>query len=155
MAGSHIAVEDADLESGGEDVGEHQHDLVSQPIRQQVGGRVGERDADHLRLGAVHDVPQDPAAAAEALSETGNPAVPTAATRADARDEDAVTRRDVLDCRTDLLDRSDGLVAQDPPVGHRRHIAFEYVQVGSADRDGVDAHERVGVVDDLWVRDLC
>ena len=51
-----------------------------------------------------------------------------------------------LDAGTDRLDRADGLVAEDPTVGHRRDVAFEDVQVGAADRDGVDADDRVGVV---------
>ena len=45
----------------------------------------------------------------------------------------------------DLLDGADRFVAEDPSVGHRGHVALEDVQVGAADRDGVDADDRVGV----------
>ena len=38
-----------------------------------------------------------------------------------------------LDARADRLDRADGLVAEDPAVGHRGHVALEDVQVGAAD----------------------
>ena len=54
----------------------------------------------------------------------------------------------VLDAGADRLDGADGLVAEDAAVGHRGDVALEDVQVGAADRDGVDPHDRVGVVDD-------
>src|SRR3954451_6526017 len=42
-------------------------------------------------------------------------------------------------------------MAEDAPRGDGRHIAFQDVQVGSADRHQVDADDRIGVVDDAWV----
>jgi len=45
-------------------------------------------------------------------------------------------------------------VAQDATVGHRGDVAFEDVQVGAANRHRVDAHDRVGVVDDDWHGDF-
>ena len=43
------------------------------------------------------------------------------------------------------VDGADRLVAEDPAVGHRGHVALEDVQVGAADRDGVDPDDGVGV----------
>jgi hypothetical protein len=37
-------------------------------------------------------------------------------------------------------------VTEDPAIGHRRYVTFEDVQVGAADRDGVDPDYGVGVV---------
>ena len=42
----------------------------------------------------------------------------------------------------------DGLVAEDPPGGDGRDVTLEDVQVGAADRHGVDPDDRVGVVDE-------
>ena len=52
------------------------------------------------------------------------------------------------------LDGADGLVAEDAPVGHLGNVALQDVQVGAADRDRVDADDRVGVVDDHRLGDL-
>jgi hypothetical protein len=52
----------------------------------------------------------------------------------------------------DLCDRPDGLVAQDPALAHRGHVALEDVQVGTADSDRVDPHDGVAIADDLGVR---
>ena len=52
------------------------------------------------------------------------------------------------------LDGADRLVAEDAAVGDRGDVALEDVQVGAADRDGVDPHDGVGVVDDARSRDL-
>ena len=59
-----------------------------------------------------------------------------------------------LDAGADRLDGADGLVAEDPAVGDGRDVALEDVQVGAADRHGVDAHDGVGVVDDRRLRHL-
>jgi hypothetical protein len=68
VARFHPAVQDADLVAGGEDVGQHEDLLVGQAVRDEVGGGVGEGDADELGLGAVDLVTEDPAAPAEALA---------------------------------------------------------------------------------------
>src|SRR3954447_14954075 len=46
------------------------------------------------------------------------------------------------------------LVAHDVALLHRRHVAVEQVQVGSADRGRGDLHDRVAAVEDARVRDL-
>ena len=41
-------------------------------------------------------------------------------------------------------------MAEDPPVGDRRYITLEDVQVGAADRYRVDPHDRIGIVLNRW-----
>ena len=98
--------------------------------------------------------PEDPAAAAEALAVAAFAAEPAGAARGDARDQHPVAGLDVLHARADLDDRADRFVAEDPTVGHGRDVALEDVQVGAADGDRVDPHDRVGVIGDRRVRDL-
>lgn len=50
----------------------------------------------------------------------------------------AVPGPDRLDAAADRLDGSDRFVAQDPPVRDGRDVALENVQVGTANRGGVD-----------------
>jgi hypothetical protein len=54
----------------------------------------------------------------------------------------------------DLLDRADGLVTQDPTFAHVGYIPLEDVEIGSADRDGVDTNDGIRVVHDRRVRNL-
>jgi hypothetical protein len=63
VAGVDLAVQDADLVGGREDVGEEQHLLVAQRLGDLVHRCVGERDARVLRLQSVDQVAEDPAAA--------------------------------------------------------------------------------------------
>ena len=146
VARLHGAVEDADLVAGRQDVGQHQDLLVGHAGRHRVGRRVGERHAHVLGLGAVDLVAEDPPAAAEALAVAPSRQKRHAPHDGDARDEHAVADLDGLDAGADRFDRPDRLVAEDPSVGHRRDVTFEDVQIGAADGDGVDADDRVGVV---------
>ena len=148
----HLAVEDADLVAGRQDVGQHQDVLVGGAVRHRVGGGVGERHPDVLGLGAVDLVAEDPAAAAEALPVAALAAEPARAARGDAGDEHAVADLDRLHAGADRLDGPDRFVAEDPPVGHGRNVALEDVQIRAADRRGVDAHDRVRVGGDLRLR---
>ena len=81
IAGLHLAVEDADLVAGGQDVGQHQDLLVGHAGGHRVGRRVGERDAHVLGLRAVDLVAEDPAAATEALAVAALPAEAARAAR--------------------------------------------------------------------------
>ena len=134
-----------------QDVGEHQQLLVRHPIGSRVRRRVGERYADEFGLRAVDLVTEYPTAAADALAVATLPAEPARAACGDTRDEDLVARLDVLDGCSDFLDGSDRLMAQDAPVGHGWHVALEDVQIRSADRDGVDADDRIGVGLERWL----
>ena len=62
------------------------------PGGHRVGRGVGERDPDVLGLGAVDQVAEDPAAAAEALAVAALAAEPARAAGGDARDEHPVAR---------------------------------------------------------------
>lgn len=53
-----------------------------------------------------------------------------------------------------LGDGPDRLMAQNPPLGHRRDIALENMQVGAADRRGVDPHHHVSRLLDHGIGDL-
>ena len=77
-----LAVEDADLVRGREDVREEEHLLVRQLLGDLVDRRLRERDAGVLCLEAVDQVAEDPAAAAGALAVMALTAVAAAATRA-------------------------------------------------------------------------
>jgi hypothetical protein len=105
-------------------------------------------------LAAVDHVPEDPAAAPEALAEPALPAEPAVPAGRDTGHEHAVAGSDRLHAGPHGHDRADGLVAEDAPVCHLRRVALEYVQVGAADRHRVDPHDRIGVVLDGGVRDV-
>ena len=66
-------------------------------------------------------------------------AVLAAAAFRDGRDQLAIADPEPLDRLTDRGDGADRLVAEDAPIGHRRDVAFENVQVGATDRHGIDA----------------
>ena len=119
-----------------------------------VGRGVGERNADVLGLGSVDLVTEDPTAAAEALAVAALAAVAARAARGDARDEYVVADFDVLHAGADRLDGADGLVTDDPPIGHRGDVTLQDVQVGAADGDRIDSDDGVGVVDDDRLRDF-
>src|SRR5205085_1565774 len=102
IAWADLAVEDADLVAGGQDVGEHQQFLVADAGRYGVGGVVGERDADVLGLGAVDGVAEDPAAAADALAVAGLAAEPAPSARAHAGHQHPIADLHVLDAGADL-----------------------------------------------------
>ncbi|EME65435.1 dehydrogenase [Rhodococcus ruber BKS 20-38] len=154
VGGTHASVEHADLVGGGQDVGEHEHLLVAHPLGHTVGRVVGERHSHEFGLGAVDEMAEDPATAAEALAVAALAAEAAAAARGDARDEDPVAGCEVLHARPDLDDGADGLVAEDAPVGDLGDVAAEDVQVGAADGDRVDADDRVGGVRDSGVGDV-
>ena len=147
------AVEDSDLEGRRQDVREEQHLLVREPVGDLVHRVVGERNARVLGLQAVDQMAEDPAAAAQALAVAGLLAVPAAPARADAREEHAVAGGERADSATDLLDGADRLVAEHRARETRGHVALEDVQVGAADRRGVDADDRVARIGDRGIVD--
>ena len=67
---SHRAVEHPHLVRGGQDIGEHDHLFVGDPVGHLVGGVVRERDPHIVGLGAVDEVAEDPPTAAQALPVT-------------------------------------------------------------------------------------
>jgi len=79
------------------------------------------------------------------------PAEPAHAARADAGDQHAVADLHHLHARTDCVHRADRLVTEDASWRDGRHVTFEDVQVGAADRGGVDAHDGVSVVRDRGI----
>ena len=86
---------------------------------------------------------EDPASSAAALAVASLLAVAALAAGRDAGHEDLVADREVGDRRSDLDDRAHGLVAEDRPGLHRRHVALEDVQVSPADGRRVDSDDRV------------
>src|SRR6202034_306030 len=132
IARGDTSVEDADLVSGRQDVGEHQKLRIADSRRHWVRRGVGEGHADLLCLGPVDVVPKDPAAAAEALAESSLAAETTPPAGRDARYEHPVAGLEVPHGRADPFDRPDRLVAEDPTRRALRNIAFEDVQVVTA-----------------------
>lgn len=78
LARADLSVEDADLVTGGQDVGDQQF-LVADTLRHRIGRVVRERNAHVLGLDAVDLVAEDPAAAADALPKAGVAAEPAGA----------------------------------------------------------------------------
>src|SRR5207253_131608 len=70
-------------------------------------------------------------------------AEPAPAARRDARDEHAVADGEGADAAPGLDDGPDGLVAENRARPHLGDVALEDVEVGPADRRGVDADDRV------------
>ena len=124
--------------------------------RHRVQRGVGVGDADRFGLGAVDQVAEDPADAADRLAVRGHAAlaVLTPAALGDGGDEHAVTDAESLDGIADLGDRADGLVAEDAAVGDGGHVAVQDVQVGAADRGGVDLDHDVGRFPDGCIGDV-
>jgi hypothetical protein len=157
--GHHVARTDAagqhaDLVAGGQDVGQHEHRLVRHAVGDPVGGSVGVGDADVLGLSSVDVVAENPAALVQALPVASFAAVLAGAARADAGDEDAVARRQPVHAVADFVDGAHGLVAEDPPGAHLRHVAGQDVQIGAADGGRIDPDDGVALVEDLRVRNL-
>jgi hypothetical protein len=122
------------------------------PHRSPPGFPTGEWRPPAAGLGAVDLVAQDPAAALQALPIAGLAAIVAGAATADAGDQHAVAGAQAAHAVAGLLDGTDRLVAQDPALVHRGHVALEDVQVGPADGGRVDPDDDVAVVEDLGVR---
>ena len=148
VTGLDATLQHADLVGRGKDVGDEQHLLVAEALGDLVDRRVGERHAGELRLEAVDQMPEDPAAAADAEAVLGLLAEAAAPAGGDARDEDAVADGDGGDGRADLDDGADGLVSEDRPGLHRGDVALQDVEVRAADRRCVDPYDGVRRVDD-------
>ena len=61
----------------------------------------------------------------------------------DVRDEHPVTDRHAANAVADGRDRADRFVPEDPPGLDARYVAFQDVQIGTADRHRVDTDDRV------------
>ena len=127
--------------------------LVGELLGDLVDGVLGEGDACVFGLEAVDEVAEDPAAAADALSVAALLAEATAPAGGHAGEQHPVAGGDRGDGGANLLDGADGLVAEDRAGRGLGHVALEDVQVGAADRGGVDAHDRVGRLDQGRVGD--
>jgi len=143
------AVEHPHLIRGRHDVGQHQRVFIGNGVGKLVERRLRERDANELGLGAVDQVPEDPTAAAPALSVAAGPAVAAPAAGRDARDENPGANGEVPHPRTDLDNRADRLMAEDASLLDLRHIAFENMEVCSADGDGIDPDDRI-----VWILEV-
>lgn len=108
--------------------------IVCDPVGYGVGGVLGERHPHVFGLRAVDQVAENPAAPIETLPVAALAAVPAAATRGDARNQDPITHGKLLNDGADGSDRADGFVAEDAALGHLRHIAAEDVQIGATYR---------------------
>lgn len=146
IARRHLTVEDAHFVRRRQDVREHERRLVADLLGQHVRRGVGEGHAGVLGLDAVDPVAQDPASAAQALAVLGFPAEAAAAAGADAGDQYPVAGTHRGDGRSDLVHGTDGFVPEDPARLDGRHVTLQDVQIGAADGDRVDPHDRVARV---------
>ncbi|EST39743.1 hypothetical protein N566_00395 [Streptomycetaceae bacterium MP113-05] len=87
---------------------------------------------------------KDPSAAVPALPVGRGTAIATASAGADARDENAVTRADGTHGLTGFDDLPHSLVTQNRARLYVGDVAFQDVQVGTADGDGVDSDDHIG-----------
>src|SRR6185369_16380737 len=156
VAGTDLPGENAHLVAGRQRVGEEDGLLVGDVGRDRVQRGVGVGDADRFGLGAVDQVAEDPADAADRLAVRGHAALAVLALAAlgDGGDEHAVTDAESLDGVADLGDRAYGLVAEDAAVGDGGHVTVQDVQVGAADRGGVDSDHDVGRFPDGCIGDV-
>src|SRR5690606_1070425 len=149
----HLPFQDADLVAGGQDVGEVDDLLVTPALRHLVRRGVGERHADVLRLDTVDAVAEEPTSAPEALAVLAGPAERASPAGRDAGDEDSIARRETTHTRTGLRHRADRLVPEDASPRDGGDVAAQDVEVGPADRGGVDLDDRVRAVADGRLRD--
>ena len=153
IARRHHSVEHADLEGRRQDVRQEQHLLIAQLLRDLVDGVIGERHPRELSLQAIDQMAKDPSPAAQALPVAAFPAEAAPTAGAHAGHQHAVAWRDRAHPGADLHDCADGLVAEHRAGDRLGDVAFEYVQIGAADRRGIDPHDRVGGVDDARIID--
>ena len=125
-------------------------------FRHRVQRGVGVGDADRLGLGAVDQVTEDPADAADRLAVRGHAplAVLQQAALGDGGDEHAVAHAESLDRVADRSNGADRLVAEDAAVRDGGHVTVQDVQVGAADRGGVDLGSGVGESPDGRIGDV-
>src|SRR3984957_6279195 len=97
----YLAVEDAYLITGRQDVGQHEDVLVGRSLWYWVGRGVGERHPDVLGLGAVDHVTEDPAPPAGHLPRTALAAEPDTPADRHARYENAIADLDGLHAAAD------------------------------------------------------
>ena len=125
----------------------------SAPVGNGIEAGVGVRNADKLGLRAVDRVAEDPAAGRAVRIHLLAAIVAFAAgvmqeIRTWSPGLNAVT------AGADLVDDADALVAQNAARRAGRHVAFEDVQIGAADRRLGDLDDRVGGRGDLRLRAL-
>ncbi len=148
---THTPVEYSHLVRRGQDVGEHEHLLVTDPLGDLVGRVVRERNSHQFGLGSVDQMSENPAASVETLAVPRLAAVSASAAGGDARDQYAVTGHEIANAGADFDDSAHGFVTENSSVRHRRNVTTENVQIGAADRHRVDAHDRVGRFGDRGV----
>ncbi|GDY47491.1 hypothetical protein SANT12839_083730 [Streptomyces antimycoticus] len=144
IARPHLAVEDAHLVGGGEDIRQQDGVMALGRPRQRIRGQIGERHPDVLGLGAVDHAPENPAPAVTALSVVALPAEAAVAAGRDAGEQHPVAGPDLADIGTGLDDLADPLVAEHPAGADARQLAAEDMQIGAADGRGVDPDDGVG-----------
>jgi hypothetical protein len=96
-------------------------------------------------------VAEQPAPTALAQAVLGTAAGGAAPAGRDAGEEDVVADPTVAHATARLDDGADGLVAEHPARRHLGDVALQDVEVGAADRGGVDLDHDVLVVLDLGI----
>ncbi|BEL06014.1 hypothetical protein Q0Z83_042050 [Actinoplanes sichuanensis] len=86
---------------------------------------------------------ENPAASAETLSVAALTAESADAARRDARRQHPVAGGQAGHATAGLDDGADRFVTEDPTGRHLRHVPAQDVQVGTANRDGIDPNHRV------------
>src|SRR5690554_1635931 len=134
-----FAVESANLVSCGQDVAEHHRSSRVHACSQGIQAVVGMGDAYILGLGAIDQMPQNPAAIPAMGIDAALTVVATPA-GGDAGNQHLVANLDVTYAVTHFFDHSDAFVAESATFRDRWHIAFQNVQVGAANGGMGDAH---------------
>ena len=140
--GLHLPVQDAALKAGRQNVAQHHQGFFIAAGREVVETSIGLRDAHVLGLSSVDGVAQNPAAV-PAMGIHASFAEVALQAGSDARDDDLVSNVKLRDARSDLLDYTNALVAENASIGHRRQISLQNVKIGSANRRSRNPHDGI------------
>lgn len=131
-SGLNLAIENATLEAGRQNVAEHYQRLFVRAGRYGIEAVVCVRNSDKFGLGAVYRIAENPAAG-RAVRIHLLSAIDAFAAGADAGNKHAVAGLEYRDGAADLVDNSDALMAQDAAGLAARQIALEDMKVGATD----------------------
>ena len=139
----HFPIEHTALEARRQDIAQHHERLFVGTVGNAVKTGVRMRDPDEFGLRAVDLVAENPSAA-HAMGIHLLAAIFALPTRADARDQDALSRLERGHAWAYLVDDARAFMAENAPRLAGCDVALENVQVRAADRRLVDLDDGVG-----------
>ena len=151
-----MTVQNTNLKTGGQSVGEEEDVLIAQTLRNQVNRSLSVRNTHVLRLGTVNHVTENPADTTNGLAVRRLVRLTVGALTAAGHggNNDAVADLQVSHRGANLGNGTDSLVAQDASVVHLGAVALQDVQVSTANGGGVDTGDNVRGLKNGGVRDF-